>query len=312
MAATLDLIHLRSFVAIFECGGFGRAATALHMSQPTVSQHVRALEKRLGQPLVEKHGRGVRFTRAGEGLLVEARRILGVHDQALERLDATKPRSIVIGSTETAAESILPELLTSIRQAYPDHQVQFHIDRSTQMEDAVAKGTIDLAITMGLGPDLVGTEVGLLPLNWYASPRFELPEAGAPTPLVAYVEPCGMRQRALDELGARGHQVEVVAESTSLEGVIAAARAGLGIAVLPTAGEVPAGLTVRRDLPELGQISLRLVSRKGVDRDVESTAFEALREFYAVKRYVHAVTPGVRTIGSADGFSSADVVGLSG
>ncbi|MFI5428938.1 LysR family transcriptional regulator [Aeromicrobium sp. UC242_57] len=61
MAATLDLIHLRSFVAISDCGGFGRAATVLHMSQPTVSQHVRALEKRLGQPLVEKHGRGVRF-----------------------------------------------------------------------------------------------------------------------------------------------------------------------------------------------------------------------------------------------------------
>jgi len=318
MAATLDIIHLRTFVAIAECGGFGRAAIALHMSQPTVSQHVRALEKRLGQPLVEKSGRGVKFTPSGEKLLLEARRILGVHDQALERLDASLPRSIVIGSTETAADSILPELLTSIRGAYPDHTVQFHIDRSTQMEEAVVKGTIDLAVTMGLGADLPGNEVGLLPLNWYASPTFTAPADGAPWPLVAYVEPCGMRQRALDELGARGHHVEVVAESTSLEGVIAAARAGLGVAVLPTAGSVPSGLEVRRDLPDLGQISLRLVTRKGLDRDIEQTAFTALQEFYAVKRYVHPVRSEARfigsatesLIGSADGFPSTNVVGL--
>jgi DNA-binding transcriptional LysR family regulator len=312
MAGTLDIIHLRTFVAISDCGGFGRAAVALHMSQPTVSQHVRALEKRLGQPLVEKSGRGVKFTASGEKLLLEARRILGVHDQALERLDATRPRSIVIGSTETAADSILPELLTSIRAAYPDHTVQFHIDRSTQMEDAVAKGTIDLAVTLGLGADLPGNEVGLLPLNWYASPSWQAPRAGEPWPLVAYVEPCGMRQRALDELGGRGHQVEVVAESTSLEGVIAAARAGLGVAVLPSAGPAPSGLEVRRDLPELGQISLRLVTRKGLDREIEDTAFGALHEFYAVKRYVHPVPGETRFIGSRDGFPSADIVGLSG
>ena len=310
MAATLDIIHLRTFVAIAECGGFGRAAIALHMSQPTVSQHVRALEKRLGQPLVEKSGRGVKFTPSGEKLLLEARRILGVHDQALERLDASLPRSIVIGSTETAADSILPDLLTSIRGAYPDHTVQFHIDRSTQMEEAVVKGTIDLAVTMGLGADLPGNEVGMLPLNWYASPAFEAPAAGLAWPLVAYVEPCGMRQRALDELGARGHHVEVVAESTSLEGVIAAARAGLGVAVLPTAGSVPSGLEVRRDLPDLGQISLRLVTRKGLDRDIEQTAFAALQDFYAVKRYVHPVRSGARSIGSADEFPSTNVVGL--
>lgn len=305
MAGTLDIIHLRTVVAIADCGGFGRAAVALHMSQPTVSQHVRALEKRLGQPLVEKSGRGVRFTPAGEQLLLEARRILGVHDQALERLDVTRPRSIVIGSTETAADSILPELLTSIRRAYPDHQVQFHIDRSTQMEEAVAKGTIDLAVTMGLGTGMPGQEVGLLPLNWYASPGWQAPDAGQPWPLVAYVEPCGMRQRALDELGGRGHQVDVVAESTSLEGVIAAARAGLGVAVLPTAGSTPPGLVVRRDLPDLGQISLRLVTRKGLDADIERIAHEALSDFYAVKRYV-------RLIGIPDGSSSADIVGLSG
>ena len=88
MDETLDIALLRTLIAIDEHGGFGRAAEALHRSQPTVSQHVRVLERRLGHPLVEKDGRGARFTALGERLLIEARRIVAVHDDALERLRA--------------------------------------------------------------------------------------------------------------------------------------------------------------------------------------------------------------------------------
>jgi DNA-binding transcriptional LysR family regulator len=290
MAEILDIIPLRTFVAISDCGGFGRAASALHLSQPTVSQHVRLLEKRLDQTLVEKSGRQARLTAAGERLLVEARRILSVHDEALERLEITPNSSIVIGSTETAADQILPELLGVIRNAYPERPVQFHIDRSTQMTEAVTKGTIDLAIILGIGPDVPGTEIGTLPLNWYTSPTWEPPTGDEAWHLVAYVEPCGMRQKGMEQLGSQGRRVQVTAESTSLEGVIAAARAGLGLAVLPTTGRVPDGLVVRRGLPELGQISVRLFTRRGLDAGIESTALQALEKFFAVKRYVHAVS----------------------
>lgn len=290
MAETLDIIQLRTFIAIAECGGFGRAASALHMSQPTVSQHVRSLERRLQQPLVEKEGRRAKFTLAGEKLLAEARRILAVHDEALSRLDVSRSSTIVIGSTETAADQILPELLSTIRAAYPDRQVQFHIDRSTQMTEAIAKGSIDLAIVLDTGNTIAGVEVGTLPLNWYAAPGWEPPGESGLWPLVAYVEPCGMRQRALQELNSRGRRVDIAAESTSLEGVIAAARAGLGVAVLPSAGRVPSGLVVRRDLPDLGQITVRLITRRGIDAGIESTALEALEGFFSVKRYVHALS----------------------
>ena len=290
MAETLDIIQLRTFVAIDECGGFGRAAVALHMSQPTVSQHVRSLEKRLQQPLVERDGRRARFTLAGEKLLAEARRILAVHDEALARLDVTRARTIVVGSTETAAEQILPELLGTLRRAFPDRQVQFHIDRSTKMTDAVTKGTIDLAVVLDTGSTVAGVEVGELPLNWYASPSWQPPGHGEAVPLVAYIEPCGMRQRALQELGDIGARVDIAAESGSLEGVIAAARAGLGIAVLPTAGRALAGLVVRRDFPDLGRIFVRLITRRGLEPDVEQAAMASLDGFFAVRRHIHAVS----------------------
>ncbi|MGA0567484.1 LysR family transcriptional regulator [Rathayibacter sp. KR2-224] len=288
MANTLDIIQLRTFAAIADCGGFGRAATALHLSQSTVSQHVRLLERRLGSRLVRLEGRRTRFTPTGEALLIEARRILSVHDEALARLDATHDRSIVLGSTETAAEQILPEMLRELRAVYPDRPVQFRIERSTQMIDAVDKGTIDLAIVLDVDSSAAGAEVGSLPLNWYSAPGKQLPD-DAPVPLVAYIEPCGMRRRALQELGGLGKRVEITAESGSLEGVIAAARAGLGVAVLPTAGPAPSGLVIRRDLPDLGRIYVRLLSRRGLDTELESSALGALTRFFSAKRHLQAV-----------------------
>jgi DNA-binding transcriptional LysR family regulator len=90
-----------------------------------------------------------------------------------------------------------------------------------------------------------------------------------------------MRRRALAELGAAGHQVEVTAESTSLEGVIGAARAGLGVAVLPSAGAHPAGLVERHDLPPLGAVAVHLAVRRGLDLDLEAAALGALERFFA-------------------------------
>jgi DNA-binding transcriptional LysR family regulator len=286
----LDIVPLRTFVAISDCGGFGRAASALHLSQPSVSQHVRLLERRLGQTLIEKVGRQAKLTSAGERLLVEARRILSAHDDALARLEVTPSSAIVIGSTETAADQILPQLLSTVRDAYPERPIQFHIDRSTQMTESVSKGVIDLAIILGLGSDLPGDEVGLLPLNWYSSPDWKPPSGDEPWHLVGYVEPCGMRQKGLELLGSLGRGVRVTAESTSLEGVLAAARAGLGVAVLPTAGRIPDGLVVRRGLPDLGQISVRLVTRRGLEPGIERTAFSALEKFFAAKPYIHALS----------------------
>ena len=284
MAANLDLTQLRTFVAVTECGGQERAAAALHLSQPTVSQHIKLLERRLRQTLTRRNGRRTELTAEGERLLVEARRILAVHDQALERLAAAGPPSVVIGSTETAAEQVLPGLLAVLRDAYPATSVTFRIDRSTQMAEAVSRGAIDLAVLLGLGAEVPGRQVGALPLSWFAAPGWYEPGPGSPIPLVAYVEPCGMRQLAVTELAATGRAIEVVAESTSLEGVLAAARAGLGVAVLPSAGVVPTGLVPVTHLPDLGAIGVFLAARRGLDVDIEAAGLSALETFFARMR----------------------------
>jgi DNA-binding transcriptional LysR family regulator len=291
MTEALDLAQLRTFLAIADCGGFGRAAAALHLSQPTVSQHVRQLERRLRQPLVRRVGRRTEFTDAGEQLLLEARHLLAVHDSAMARLDASTRTKLIIGSTETAAHQILPGLLGALRSAYADRSVQFLIDRSTQMAEAINKGTIDLAVILGLTGDTPGRQVGAVALRWFSAPGWTAPAVGEPMPLVAYVEPCGMRQRALTELSDAHYLVEVAAESTSLEGVIAAARAGLGVAVLPTSGPVPEGLVARDELPELGLIGVYLAARRGLDVDHEEAGLAALETFFNPAGRLRSLSP---------------------
>ncbi|MER7279108.1 LysR substrate-binding domain-containing protein [Dactylosporangium sp. NPDC000244] len=283
MPDPLDLIHLRTLVAIADCGGFHRAAAALRVSQSTVSQHVRLLERRLKEPLVEKAGRGVRFTVHGEALLVEARRILAVHDESLRRLEVVAERVILVGCTEHAADRMLPQLLAAMRHGFPGRSVRFRIDRSTQLAQGVARGTLDLAVVLA-GAEPLGTPVAQLPLHWYGAPQFAPPEGDDPWPVVAFEEPCGLRQRALQALDLDGRVSTITAEATSLDGVVAAVRAGLGVALLPSTGRTPAGLVALPELPDVGTVGLHVAARRGIDPELEHAACEVSREFFASPR----------------------------
>jgi DNA-binding transcriptional LysR family regulator len=289
MTYSLDIDHLRTLVAIAECGGFSRAAAGRHISQPALSQHVRLLERGLKRKLFEKDGRVMRFTPDGEAVLAEARRILGVHDEAMERLSVDRARSIVVGSTEHAAEQVLHEMLRALSSAFPGATTRFEIGRSTALADAVAKGTVDVAFVLDTSSAGHGHEVARLPLTWYAAPSWTPPVDGAPWPLVAFEEPCGLRERALTAFDAEGHRVAVTAQSTTLEGVLAGVRAGLGVALLPTTGGHPQGLVVRDDLPETGTVRLRMASRRGLDPEVELAAAQAAETFFSTRRQLRLV-----------------------
>jgi DNA-binding transcriptional LysR family regulator len=286
MTTSLDLEHLRTLVAIAECGGFSKAAAVRHISQPALSQHVRLLERGLKRKLFERDGRNMRFTREGERVLAEARRIIEVHDASLRRLEAERDQTIVVGSTEHSAEQILPEMIKALQAAFPDCATRFEIGRSTQLTEAVAKGTVDFAFVLDPSGQGAGHLVGRLPLVWYAARGWT---PGATLPLVAFEEPCGLRERALSVLAAVGHRVDVVAQSTTLEGVLAGVRAGLGVALLPSTGGRSSDLAVHTDLPDAGTTHLRMIARRGLAPDVEQTALTAGADFFTQRPHLHLV-----------------------
>lgn len=291
MSISLDIEHLRTLVAIAESGGFTKAAAARHISQPALSQHVRLLERTLKRRLFEKDGRTMRFTPDGERVLVEARKILATHDASLAFLEVANPTTITVGCVEHAVEQMLPELLHTLTQAFPETGTRFEIGRSTQLYDSVTKGSVDLAFVLDPSGQAAGHEVGLLPLHWYAALHRE-PTAHETFSLVAFEEPCGLRERALALLAEAGHQVEVTATSTTLEGVLAGVRAGLGTALLPGIGGSPHDIQERTGLPAAGTAHLRMIARRGLDPEIEETALVAGRDFLAG-------TPNLRLISNA-------------
>ncbi|GEL21194.1 LysR family transcriptional regulator [Pseudonocardia sulfidoxydans NBRC 16205] len=273
----LDIVALRSLVAVADCGGFHRAAEHLVLSQPAVSQHVRRLQKAVGRPLVERVGRNSRFTPEGEALVGEARRIIAVHDEALRRIGVGDTReSIVLGTTEHAADELLGLVSGAVSEVFPDSAVRFRLDRSDRLNDAIERGTLDLAMYIGdvRGSDSVSA--GSLPLTWYAAPGWRRPAPGSPIPLLVIDSPCTIRRRALETLADNALSATVVGEAAYLAGVLNAARAGLGVVLLAGSGSVPEGLERRDDLPPVRPEPLHLRAKPGSDPRLRDAAARAL------------------------------------
>ncbi len=262
----LDLTALRSLTAIADYGGFRRAAEALCISQSAVSQHVRRLEKAVGRPLVTPDGRGTRFTPDGELLVAVGRRILTLHDDALEQLgvDAVLAgqSTITIGSTEHAADHLLPLVMSALTTEFPDVQVRFRLDRGARINEALDRGSIDVAVLIGEGNAATARPAGQLPLAWFAATDWAAPPPERPLPLVAIDDPCTIRSQALRVLARAGRTASVVGEAGYLAGVLHAVRAGVGVALLADVGAVPQGLERRDDLPPVDPEPLHVRARR--------------------------------------------------
>jgi len=236
----LDPAHLRSLEAIVRYGGYHRAAEALHLTQPAVSRHIRRLEEQLGEPLFARRGRGVELTAYGEHAAGELAELLAAHDQTVARLQQAGSGGgpFVLGAIENVVDPILPDMLAAMRNELAGRTLQLRVDRSLQLVDGVARGEVDAAIVADVGDTPDALEVGALTLRWWATPALAaLDTPPDPLPLVAYDPPCGLRERGLARLDELGLGYELAGESPHLTGVQAAARNGLGYALLAAGGD---------------------------------------------------------------------------
>jgi DNA-binding transcriptional LysR family regulator len=147
----MNLRQLEYFVAIAELGSLTQAAERLFVSQPSLSQQIRALEAELGGPLLERLPRGVRLTAAGHELLSEARATLAharrarrVVRRALE-LDVGQ---LEVAVTSSAALGILPAVLRDWQGRHPEIEVSLlEFPHRRALEEAARDGAGDIAIS---------------------------------------------------------------------------------------------------------------------------------------------------------------------
>lgn len=117
--------RLQTFVTVHETGSVRAAAELLHVTPPAVSGALAALESSLGTPLFEKSGRGIEPTDAGEIFAAYARRLLGLLTEATVAVRAADRGRVRIGAVATASEFVLPQLIASFTTRYP--QVEFSL-----------------------------------------------------------------------------------------------------------------------------------------------------------------------------------------
>ena len=143
----LDMDVLRTFVTGFELGSFARAAERLGRSQSAVSTQLRKLEEQVGQPLVQKAGRGLALTAAGESMLGYAKRLLELNDEAVDRLRGTELEGWArLGLAQDFAESWLPAVLKRFSRAYPRVRIEVQVGLGAQLIEKTLKDELDVAL----------------------------------------------------------------------------------------------------------------------------------------------------------------------
>ena len=118
----MDVRHLQTLAAVAERGSFSGAAESLGVSQPAVSQQMRALEREVGEPLIDRGGRRARLTPRGEVVHRYALRMLALRDEYERELGETSSElagRLVVGSSTGLGEHVLPTLLGGFRVRHP-------------------------------------------------------------------------------------------------------------------------------------------------------------------------------------------------
>ncbi|MFS4091130.1 LysR substrate-binding domain-containing protein [Streptomyces sp. AF1A] len=256
-----DPTQLRTFLAVAQTLSFTQAARRLGLRQSTVSQHVRRLEDAAGRQLFSRDTHSVELTEDGEAMLGFARRLLEVHEQAAAFFSGTRVRGrLRFGASEDFVLTRLPEILEGFRYDHPEVDLELTVELSGTLHEQLADGKLDLVLAKRRPEDPRGTLVWQDDLVWIGAERLRL-DADRPVPLIAYPPPGITRARALQALERQGREWRIVCTSGSLNGLIAAARAGLGV-MAHSRRLIPPGLfrlPDRAGLPELGKVDFVLV-----------------------------------------------------
>ncbi|HEY7366497.1 MAG TPA: selenium metabolism-associated LysR family transcriptional regulator [Methylomirabilota bacterium] len=243
----MDLRRLEVFVKVAELGSFSRAAEALFLTQPTVSEHVRALEEDLGVQLLDRLGRGAAPTPAGQLLLGYAHRILALMREARQAVDRFQGRllgELIVGGSTIPGEYILPALIGQFKAKYPDISISLRVGSSQQISEWVEEGRVEIGV-VGARPgsralvarELMADEMVIVvpPEHpWTRRPSVGLADIRA-EPLLLRERGSGTRQaleRALAEAGTDLSAFRVAGEMGSTQAVKQAVRAGIGVTLL--------------------------------------------------------------------------------
>lgn len=290
-----DLTQLRTFIAIHDAGSVSGAAAQIFLSQSTVSEQLKKLEDRAGQPLLLRSRKGVLPTPAGTKLLAYARQIMALSEAAFDDLQGVSlDGELRIAITDYYRPRDVGHVLKRFADQYPRLRLHVSALQSAQIERAAATGgqfDIGLALRLidsevgkrgtALGYRTPGTLVRRERLVWAMSAS--LP-ASVTTPLPFVVLPdCALQNLMLATLDRHKVSYRVSHSAAGVAGLQLALGAGLGISCLNESALTP-DLTVcpaSLGLPELPSAEFHLLAGHSDESDLITHARAALARLFA-------------------------------
>ncbi|MFJ9174358.1 LysR substrate-binding domain-containing protein [Streptomyces sp. NPDC102360] len=277
----MELRHLRYFAAVAETRHFGKAAQALHMAQPPLSQAIRRLETELGVELFTRTTRQVSLTGAGEVFRTDVERILTSVDEAVARVGrfATGVEGVLrVGLTGSASYRQLPTLARLVKHEMPHVRMEVHTEMLTPAQElGLIERRLDVGVLRppirqeGIAHRLIADEplIAAVPEgHWLADAQAIRVEQLRHEDFVMYGATLGsvVNDAVVRSCLASGFYPHRAYEVTETSAALALVAAGLGVAVLPDSiRSAPREGVVCREIEDALTVPLALTWRHDDD-----------------------------------------------
>jgi LysR family transcriptional regulator, low CO2-responsive transcriptional regulator len=267
MTPPLDSRQLRAFASLARTGSFTQTARELHLTQSAISHSMKALEGDVGCRLLDRLGKKVALTQAGEQLLHHTQKILAEMDTArtaLGKLGKWGHGRLRLGASTTACQYIIPPVLREFKESFPDHAISIEPADTRGMVSALLAHRVDLALSLEPQNE---PQLDFLPLftdelNFLVGAQHTWARAGhvireeIPTQNFILYGKTSVTFRLVEEYFRREDLVlNAVLEVGSMEATKELVKLGLGVAVL-------APWIARKEVEEGSIVSLPLGRRK--------------------------------------------------
>ncbi|MFM1655495.1 LysR family transcriptional regulator [Brevibacillus sp. B_LB10_24] len=240
----MDIRQLRYFIAIAEEKKITAAAKRLHMAQPPLSQQLRLMEQELGVPLVERRGKKLELTKAGQTLYKHALEIAHLMDESqmeVKEIGNGIRGKLAIG-VNTLSWNQLPKLLRTFQEMYPKMTYKIQQNESAQLCKMVRERVIEMAVVwfpLELS-DFAVLHLKTEPFCFVAPSKFQLDsdkisyEEMKHCPLILpSTEGLGVYSVILEELSQAGLQDNIICECSDLAVLFELVSSGFGSAIIP-------------------------------------------------------------------------------
>jgi LysR family transcriptional regulator, cyn operon transcriptional activator len=250
----MNFRQLQTFVLIAEAGGFTHAEERLRVSQPAASRQILALEAELGLPLFDRIGRRIKLTSEGEDLLRRGRRILQDVESFVERARALKggqAGTLRVGCSTQQIEYVLADFLPRYRRRHPSVDIDLIEDGGARMSERLERGDVHLALIRAGDEDFGRRLLAPLYVLAIVSPKHHLATKTvleitelADESLLVLGRDFGSRDLFETSCHIARIKPRVILQSSAPHTLLALARTGNDVAIVPSNVRIPLG-TVR-------------------------------------------------------------------